>query len=114
MFDISLPELFLVIVVAVVVLGPQDIPRILYGLGRIVRRLNYVRFSLSQQFDSFMDQHGSDDVPGSVNFEGSRGPRPFPPSAHDNMIESDEAPDLPPPLAPLTKDQTDDKGETPR
>lgn len=90
MFDISFPELFFIVVVAILVFGPQDIPKILYGLGRIVRRLQYLRFSFSQQFESFMQHHSGSDAPGSVNFET-----------------------LPPPARPLssTKEKTQDRTE---
>ncbi|MCB9979253.1 MAG: hypothetical protein H6862_06595 [Rhodospirillales bacterium] len=69
MFDLSFPELFFVIIVAILVVGPQDIPKVLYGLGRIVRRVQYMRFSFSRQFEDFMQQHSDGDTPNSVNFE---------------------------------------------
>jgi Sec-independent protein translocase protein TatA len=92
MFDISFAELFAILVVAIVVLSPKDVPKVLYGLGRIVRRLNYMRFSLSQQFDSFMDAHSGGDPAASVNFETRKSEplRPFPPSADDGVIERAE------------------------
>lgn len=69
MFDLSFPELFFVMIVAILVVGPQDIPKVLYGLGRIVRRVQYMRFSFSRQFEDFMQQHSDGDAPSSVNFE---------------------------------------------
>lgn len=91
MLDISFSELIAVGVVAIVVLGPEDVPKVMYGLGRVVRRLNYVRFSLTQQFDSFMDKHDNGDTSRGVNFESGPVPlRPFPPSASDSVIESTE------------------------
>lgn len=69
MFGISLPEFFLIAVVAILVVGPQDIPRALYGLGRVVRRLQYVRYAFTQQFDDFMKTHDLDELRRGVNFE---------------------------------------------
>ena len=56
MLDFSWSELLVVIVVAVIVIGPKQIPDILYHLGRMTRRLQYMRFALSKQFDDFMEQ----------------------------------------------------------
>ena len=41
----------------------------LYGLGRIVRRAQYVRYAFSQQFDDFMKTHDLDELRRGVNFE---------------------------------------------
>ncbi len=54
MLDFGWPELFLIMAVAVLVVGPKELPQIMYGLGRIVRRVQYMRYSLTQQFDDFM------------------------------------------------------------
>lgn len=54
MLDFGWSEFVLVLVLALVLLGPKEIPEILYWIGRGVRRLQYLRFALSQQFDGFM------------------------------------------------------------
>lgn len=54
MLDIGWSELLLVIVVAILVIGPQDIPKAMLALGRLVRRFQYVKFALSQQFEDLM------------------------------------------------------------
>lgn len=36
MFDIGSSELLLIVIVAVVVIGPKDLPRVLYKLGQII------------------------------------------------------------------------------
>lgn len=56
MLDFSWSELLMVAVVAVLAIGPKQLPAVLYGLGRIVRRLQYMRFAVSKQFDDFMEQ----------------------------------------------------------
>ena len=56
MLDFSWSELLVVIVVAVIVIGPKQIPDILYHVGRFTRRIQYMRFALSKQFDDFMEQ----------------------------------------------------------
>lgn len=62
MLDFSWAELFVIVVVALVVIGPKDIPQIMHTLGRFVRRLQYVRFAMSQQFDDFMKEHDLDEI----------------------------------------------------
>lgn len=62
MLDFSWVELFVIIVVALVVIGPKDIPQIMHALGRFVRRLQYVRFAMSQQFDDFMKDHDLEEL----------------------------------------------------
>lgn len=69
MLDFGWPELFLIIAVAVIVIGPNEIPALMVGLGRIVRRLQYVRFAVSQQFEDMMRDADMDNIRHSVNFE---------------------------------------------
>ena len=57
MLDFSLIELFMIMVVALFAIGPKEIPQLMHGLGRIVRRLQYMRFAVSRQFDDFMEEH---------------------------------------------------------
>ena len=62
MFDFGWAELLVIVAVAVLVLGPDEIPGIMRSLGRIVRRLQYVRFALTQQFDDFMKEHDLEEL----------------------------------------------------
>ncbi len=54
MLDFSWSEFLIVLVVAVLAIGPKQIPDVLYTLGRLVRRLQYMRFALGKQFEDFM------------------------------------------------------------
>lgn len=54
MLDIGWSELFLVAVVTVLAIGPAELPRVMRALGRITRRLHYLRFAISQQIDDLM------------------------------------------------------------
>ena len=69
MFDVGWSELFLIMAVAVLVIGPEEIPKVMQTLGRIVRRLQYVKYAFSQQFEDFMKDVGMDDLRRQVNFE---------------------------------------------
>lgn len=69
MFDIGWSELFVVAVVAVLVIGPDELPAVMRTLGRIVRRLQYVRYAFSQQFEDFLKENDIDEIRRQVNFE---------------------------------------------
>ena len=69
MLDFGWPELFLIIAVAIIVIGPEEIPVVMVALGRIMRRLHYIKYTISQQFDDVMRDADLDDIRKSVNFE---------------------------------------------
>ncbi len=69
MLDFGWAELFLIIAVAIIVIGPNEIPALMVGLGRVVRRLQYVKFAVSQQFEDMMREADLDNIRNSVNFE---------------------------------------------
>ena len=56
MLDFGLPELFLIIAIAVLVIGPDQVPGLMYKFGKFLNRLRGLRFALSKQFDDFMDE----------------------------------------------------------
>lgn len=55
MFDLSWAELLLIAVVALFAFGPEDIPKMMYNAGKILRRIRYMRYALTNQFENFMD-----------------------------------------------------------
>lgn len=56
MLDFGWAEFLIIAFILLLVVGPQDIPRIMYQAGKILRRLHYMKFALSQQFDDFMEK----------------------------------------------------------
>ncbi len=95
MLDFGWSELILIIALAVVVIGPKELPNLMYGLGRVVRRLHYIKFALTQQFDDFMKDADMKDIGRSVNFE-----------APDLYEDADEDEALAAP--PIVKTEVDD------
>jgi sec-independent protein translocase protein TatB len=69
MLDFGWPELFVILVVAVFVIGPREIPQLMYGAGRLFRRIQYMKFALSQQFDDFMGEVDIAQLRDAVNDE---------------------------------------------
>jgi len=70
--DFGWAELLIIVAVAVFVIGPKDIPNLMYGLGRLVRRVQYIRFAVSQQFEDIMQAGDLDELRKGVNFEERR------------------------------------------
>lgn len=62
MLDFAWSELLVVIVVTILVIGPKDIPKLMHGLGRLARRVHYLKFALSQQFEDLMKEHDLDEL----------------------------------------------------
>lgn len=98
MFDVGWSEILLILIVIVLVIGPQDMPKAMRTLGKIARRLGYMRFALTQQFDDFMKQHDLDDLRRGVNFEA----RDHDPEAD---ADADYAMTALPPAEPDKKDE---------
>ena len=69
MLDFGFPELLLIAAIAVFAIGPKDIPKIMYQVGRFFRRLQYVRFAISQQFDEVLKVGDIEELRRGVNFE---------------------------------------------
>ena len=57
MLDFGWSEFLLIFVLAIFLLGPRDIPNVVYQAGRFVRRLQYMKYGLTKQFDAFMEQN---------------------------------------------------------
>jgi sec-independent protein translocase protein TatB len=62
MLDFGWSEFFLIIILAIVLMGPKDIPEVIHGFGRLVRRIQYMKFALSKQFDDFMEKADLNDL----------------------------------------------------
>lgn len=72
MLDFGWPELFVIAIMAVLVIGPQDFPKVMVGVGRLFRRFQYIKYAMSQQFDDVMQQADLNHLRDDVNFEAER------------------------------------------
>ncbi|MCI5061146.1 MAG: Sec-independent protein translocase protein TatB [Alphaproteobacteria bacterium] len=72
MLDFGWAELLIIVAVAIFVIGPKDIPNIMYGVGRFMRRFQYIRFAVSQQFDEIMKVGDIEELRKGVNMEVMR------------------------------------------
>lgn len=62
MFDFSFAELFIVAAAAIFLIGPKDIPGVMKTVGQFFRRLQYIRYSMTSQFDKFMDENDLNEI----------------------------------------------------
>lgn len=95
MFGIGWSELLVIMVIAVMVIGPKDIPKAMYQVGRFTRRLQYVKFAMSQQFDDILRAGDIEELRRGVNFEAKEKP-----STDERAADEDEHP---PAVSPDTK-----------
>ena len=92
MLDFGWTELLVIMGLGILVIGPNEIPAMMRGLGNIMRRISYIKYAFTQQFDDFMREADLDDIRSSVNFETARRSEAFDEAAED----ADEASILPP------------------
>lgn len=69
MFSLGFSELFIIAVVAILVIGPKELPVVMAHVGRFVKRLSYFRFTAEQHMNSFLEASGLSDLKDQVNFE---------------------------------------------
>lgn len=96
MFGIGWAELMVIVLVAVLVIGPKDIPKVMYQVGRFARRLQYVKFAMSQQFDEVLRAGDIEELRRGVNFEANKkGADAKPPAPATDEKAADEGEDYP-------------------
>lgn len=67
MFDIGWPELLIVAIVLVVVVGPKDLPRMLRTFGKTTNKLRSMATDFRRQFDDALKEAELDDVKSIVD-----------------------------------------------
>lgn len=142
MFDIGWPELAVIIVVALVVIGPKDLPKALYTVGKWVRAARKVTGDFQRHVDDMMRETELDEmrktvqkagqlnikkqIEDSIDPEGelksTLGTKPGgtakPPTKADNRKtpppSPDAAPETAPPSAEVDKPATEPEGSVPK
>lgn len=86
MFDIGWPELLLVMVVALVVIGPKDLPAAIRTVTSILRKMRGMAAEFQSGLDDIAREAGVDDVKRSLDDVVSYDPK----AALDNIADMDE------------------------
>jgi len=62
MFDISWMEMLMIAVVAIIIIGPKDLPKVLHTVGQWMARARGVARNFQDQMEEMARQSGVDDV----------------------------------------------------
>ncbi len=91
MFDIGWSELLIVAVVAIIVVGPKDLPRMLRSIGRIVGQVRRMAGEFSRQFDEVIRDSELEEVQNSIRDVTSAEPLKDFERAFERSIEEERA-----------------------
>ncbi|WP_163272000.1 Sec-independent protein translocase protein TatB [Chelativorans alearense] len=75
MFDLGWPELLVIAIVLIVVVGPKDLPGVLRGFGRTTTKLRAMAGDFRKQFDEALREAELEDVKGLVDNARKLDPR---------------------------------------
>ena len=67
MFGIGWPELIAILVVAIVVIGPEDMPKALNGLGKLMRKFREFTKGFQDIMDHVEHEAGLDEIVKETN-----------------------------------------------
>lgn len=72
MFDIAGTELLLIVVIAVIVVGPKDLPRMMRGMGRWARKIQAASSEFRRQIDQLAKEAELDDIIAEADAAGRK------------------------------------------
>lgn len=70
MFDIGWSEMLLVILVAIVVIGPKDLPRALHAAGKFMRKFRMFTGDIQKSLDRIMHEEELNEIIRDANKPG--------------------------------------------
>lgn len=70
MFGIGWPEFLVILLVAVVVIGPKDLPRALYTLGKFARKVKLMASDFQVSLDDIMKEGELEEITREANKPG--------------------------------------------
>lgn len=59
MFNLGLPEIGIIVFIALAFVGSDDIPKVAKTLGKFIGKVRYIKYLFSRQFEDFI---GDDEV----------------------------------------------------
>ncbi len=72
MFDIAGTELLLIVIIAVIVVGPKDLPRMMRGMGRWARKIRAASSEFRRQIDQLAREAELDEIITEANAAGRK------------------------------------------
>ncbi len=100
MFDIGWSELLLVAIVAIIVIGPKELPGVLRNLGRMMTKLRRTADDFRRQFEESVNEAGAGDLRREMNTIRSLNPAEQIRDSIDDVMREVSAP-VPALSAPL-------------
>jgi sec-independent protein translocase protein TatB len=97
MIDLSWSHILIVLVVALVVVGPKDLPRLMHMIGKWLGKARAMADQFKKSFDEMSRQAELDELRAEIN--ALRTERPFAgieQTLHEPVLPPDAAPKLPP------------------
>ena len=70
MFDIGWQELFIIVVVGIIVIGPKELPRAARAIAGIVRKARIMAREFQDGVDDMIQQADMDDIKKQMNATG--------------------------------------------
>ncbi|TAL40000.1 MAG: twin-arginine translocase subunit TatB [Alphaproteobacteria bacterium] len=67
MFDVGWSEMLLIVAVAIVVIGPKDLPRALYAAGKFTRKIKIFTGDIQRSLDKIMHEAELDEITREAN-----------------------------------------------
>lgn len=111
MFEIAWSELLLVAIVAILVVGPKELPSMLRTLGRMLGKLRVTANEFRRQFDEAVREAGAEDLQREFNALRSNNPMT---QLRDTLEEATRDPlAMTPPGQPSSSAADDDLGPPP-
>lgn len=107
MFDVSWSELLLVAVVAILVVGPKELPGLLRSLGRMLGKLRSTADEFRKQFDEAVREAGAEDLQREMQSLRKNNPLTQIRDSIDEATRDPFRPD-PPKALPKSSDDVDD------
>jgi sec-independent protein translocase protein TatB len=70
LFGIDLPEFLLILAVAIVVIGPKDLPQVLYKAGKMARKFKKISADIQKSLDDVMQEGELEEIVREANKPG--------------------------------------------
>ena len=70
MFDVAWSEMLVIIAVAVVVIGPKDLPKLLYAAGKFMRKVRIFTSDIQRSLDNIIHDEELNEITREANKPG--------------------------------------------
>ncbi len=70
MFDVAWSEMLVILAVAVVVIGPKDLPKVLYAAGKFMRKVRIFTNDIQRSLDNIIHDEELNEITREANKPG--------------------------------------------